>query len=138
MKNKEIIIDGVNVAGCCYAEPTPTTPKCSINEYIHCDGHNCYYKQLQHKSQECEELKKYKDVVNKLAGMQIILTNKDKMPELYENAKDLRIDRYKQALDKIEKILTNTYCLTNFTCKETAEMAKKLLTILNEVKDAKN
>lgn len=55
-------------------------------------------------TQECEELKKYKDAVNKLAGLQIILTNKDKMPELYKNAKDLKIDRYKQALEKIEII----------------------------------
>lgn len=115
------------------------------------DNPDCSYKQLKRKEQECKllkatlkdknfvavmeeneklkqecvELKKYKDVVNKLAGLQIILTNKDKMPELYENAKDLKIDSYKQALEKIEKIALR-YVEAQGRCE--------ILEIINEVK----
>lgn len=53
---------------------------------------------------ENEELKEYKAVVDELAGKQIILTNKDKMPKLYENAKDLKLNRYRKALEEIEEI----------------------------------
>lgn len=109
MTDKKIIIDGVDVVECkfrCYID------RCMANTCITTackDSPNCYYKQLQRKEQECEELKKYKDVVNKLAGMQIILTNKDKMPELYENAKDLKLDCYKQTLEKIEEFVEPIY-----------------------------
>lgn len=59
MADKEqIIIDGVNVKRCEFAEESATTPKCRINDYIHCDGYTCYYKQLQRKTAECEELQK--------------------------------------------------------------------------------
>ena len=54
MTDKErIIIDGVDVSGCGFVEKTVTTPKCTMNDYIHCDGHNCYFKQLARKTQEC-------------------------------------------------------------------------------------
>lgn len=137
MIDKEIIIDGVNVAGCkfrCYIDRcmahSCTTKYCK--EYS-----NCYYKQLQCKEQECEELRKYKDVVNKLAGLQIILTNKDKMPELYENAKDLKIDRYKQALEKIEEECEHyTNAPLNFEAIYAKSSMDEIIDILNEVKDA--
>ena len=58
MTDKQIIIDGVDVSGCPYAEPAYKTPKCRINYYIHCDGHNCHYKKWQRKEQECKDLKK--------------------------------------------------------------------------------
>ena len=57
MTDKQIIIDGCDVSGCKHAIPTTTTPKCGIKDWIHCDGLNCYYKQLKRKEQECEELK---------------------------------------------------------------------------------
>lgn len=127
--NKEVIIDGVNVAGCGAYMPDLGKYNCIAlcnNSSATCEGSpNCDYKQLQrtqaqynevvkqNKSLQTElqkakhefvELKKYKDVVNKLAGMQVILTNKDKMPELYNNAKDLKLDHYKHTLEKIEEI----------------------------------
>ncbi len=55
--NEPIIINGVDVSGCEFAEETPTTPKCRINGWIHCDGQNCHYKQRQRKAEECEKLK---------------------------------------------------------------------------------
>lgn len=59
---------------------------------------------LSRKEQECEELKKYKDVVDKLAGMQVILTNEEKMPMLYENAKDLKLKQLSKTLTEIKEI----------------------------------
>ena len=52
------IIDGVDVSGCEFAEESATTPKCQINGYIHCDGYNCRYKQLQRKIKQNDELTK--------------------------------------------------------------------------------
>ena len=91
-----------------------------------CSKHpNCYYKQLQRKEQECEEykaqtkkyladyyeenkkceeLKKYKKAVDKLAGMQVILTNEEKMPMLYENTKDLKLKQLSKILTDIKEI----------------------------------
>lgn len=76
---------------------------------------------------KCEELKKYKDVVNNLAGMQIILTNKDKMPELYENVKDLKLEEYKQALEPFE----DDY-FKDLDTKTIAELAKKSIRLTTE------
>lgn len=63
MTDKQIIIDGVDVSGCLFftqyafctaqLEILGGSGKCSVN------NQNCYYKQLKHKEQECEELKKY-------------------------------------------------------------------------------
>ena len=66
MTDKQIIIDEIDVSGCKYMAIAPITPKCSINDWTHCDGQNCYYKQLKHKEQECEELKKWKETVVEL------------------------------------------------------------------------
>ena len=52
------------------------------------------YEQLDQLKAENENLKKYKEVVDKLAGMQVILTNEEKMPMLYENAKDLKLKQF--------------------------------------------
>ena len=62
MTDKQIIIDGVDVSGCCCIEngyclwikkyyETGLTPKCEQVK-------DCYYKQLKAKEQECERLKK--------------------------------------------------------------------------------
>ena len=62
---KEIMINGVNVAGCEYFD-NPTLGYCKIgllaNDGTHiceCEP-DCYFKQLQRKEQECERLKKIK------------------------------------------------------------------------------
>ena len=67
MTDKQIIIDGVDVSGCKYWKGY-----CRIASLCDYPGHlcevtpNCYYKQLKHKEQECEELKaeakKQKDI----------------------------------------------------------------------------
>lgn len=72
MVDKQIIIDGVDVSGCSLYEDNPKyrmwgTCDCmrtmidqsGYDELAgaECKGHNCYYKQLKRKEQECERLK---------------------------------------------------------------------------------
>ena len=60
--SEEIIIDGVNVAGCPdLKQYNDTEGNLMCMEYIDggCEGHNCYYKQLQRLKVENEELKEY-------------------------------------------------------------------------------
>ena len=64
MTDKQIIIDGVDVADCEHINACDKKMKCVIlqddvcetNPY--CEGFNCYYKQLKRKEQECEVLRK--------------------------------------------------------------------------------
>ncbi len=149
MTDKEIIIDGVDVSGCGFFHPECGDYSCHIalafpdeytdaeNTYFKCEQNpECYYKQLQTLKAENEELRKYKDVVDKLAGMQIILTNKEKMPILYENAKDLKISSYKQTLEMVEKIATDLRTRRDYHSPDEVNAdIDKILTITNEVKD---
>ena len=55
MTDKQIIIDGVNVAGCIRLQDDEIS--CDLGG--ECRGwENCYYKQLKRKEQKCEELEK--------------------------------------------------------------------------------
>ena len=64
MTDKQIIIDGVDVADCEHLNACNKKMKCVILQDDvceidpYCEGCNCYYKQLKRKEQECEELKK--------------------------------------------------------------------------------
>lgn len=156
MTDKEIIIDGVNVAKCGYIYfeiyedfgNKEEVARCSIGNAFNnnrCENENCYFKQLQRKSQECEKINLINERLVKEKydlNLQIdklhqeceeLKNNVEESLKIYDLVSQNKC--YKQALEKIEEILTNTYCLTNFTCKETAEMAKKILTIINEVKN---
>lgn len=126
MTDKEIIIDGVNVAGCSYSyfeiyedlENKREVVRCSIGNAFNnkrCENENCDYKQLRRKEQECEELKNNLHIAN---------TNHE--------AAEQECDRYKQALEKIEEIFKNDadgdYDFIKF----------KIFNIINEVKDETN
>lgn len=111
MTDKQIKIDKIDISKCEF---------CEDSEYCHIysgtanfkwlceENEDCQIKnlllQLKAKEQECEELKKYKKVVNKLAGMQVMLTNEEKMPMLYENAKDLKLKQLSKTLIEIKEI----------------------------------
>lgn len=57
---EEIIIDGVNVAGC---EQRFGDNKCALLDQYFCENNpDCFYKQLKRLQQENAELKAYKDV----------------------------------------------------------------------------
>ena len=132
---------------CGYYDPYLSNGDCIIqglgtnDSILYCwckDNPNCYYKQLQTLKTENEELRKYKDVVDKLAGMQIILTNKEKMPILYENAKDLKISSYKQALEKIEETATDLRTRRDYHSPDEVNAdIDKILNIINEVTSEK-
>lgn len=63
------------MSGCEFAEESATTPKCQINGYIHCDGCNCYYKQLQRKATENRKLECVLDEIEEMVQT-IMETNK--------------------------------------------------------------
>ena len=90
---EEIIVDGVNVAGCqCFENDkclwskkyyeSNLTPNCE-------EVKDCYYKQLQRLKQENENLKK-----------------EVKQIRTYE---ELKLKKYKQALEEIREIVTGNY-----------------------------
>jgi hypothetical protein len=93
MTDKEIIIDGVDVAGCKYFNRFRSI---CHNKNLCCDcekNQDCYYKQLKRKEQECEELKSESFTREELIGIQ----EKD-------------IDRYRKALEEIEKYTREQFC----------------------------
>ena len=110
--NKEqLMIDGVNVDGCKY-----------LNTFSDCDGYHyycdladdikneyceyykdCYFKQLARKTQECEELEEL-----------LKLRTNDRIDKL-ERAiirRNAKIDRYRKALEEIEKEVHDEMCDT--------------------------
>lgn len=93
MTDKEIIIDGVNVAECKYHSSTPSSELCYMKGNKCNDNPNCYYKQLKRKTQECEELKKkFKNLFG--------IDNEECWTVAFLNDENAR---YKQALKQIEK-----------------------------------
>lgn len=135
------------------------------------DCPDCYYKNWKRKEQEYEELKKehyelteevsidralfaeidqlkaeleeYKNVVNKLAGMQVILTNENGVPQLYDNVKDLRLKKLSQTITEIEEYLKPylfrggvepQWVEWQMAQREKEKMAKDILKILQKYK----
>ena len=132
MTDKQIIIDDVDVSKCNYFNNTDKSyceECCSEFGCAICnDRPNCYYKQLKCKEQECEELKQWKKGAENLFKAQI--DNTDKIT-----------NRYKQALDEIEKIVKYT-CSKRCTndCLGTRKHCGygQILDIINEVKEQTN
>lgn len=139
MGNKEVIIDGVNVAGCEFAEESATTPKCRINNYIHCDGYNCHYKQLQRLQAENEELEeKYNEYVkfHHYNNAEFEQERNSLIQEIqYKN-------RYNQALEKIKDYTRKQFCdncedigSTEYSCHCEYCDYQEYFDIINEVKE---
>lgn len=154
--NEQIMIDGVDVSGCADFITEMTVPdsyafvklknrcfqECKYDQtaeqdvYLPCrDNPNCYYKQLQRKEKECEEVSneieelnvKYETVVN--LAKKNADSNEYCLQELEKENAELKQDlkyaletyqfkdnflkvidaeriKYKQALEEIEKIVT--------------------------------
>lgn len=120
---KEIIIDGVNIAGCEHSYMVSNKPYCGIDSecvYNNCENYpDCYYKQLKRKEQENAELKRYKFLFEKAKEFK---EKTDKWAEkcLKENEdlkdtikrfvcqaecyKHKEADKYKQTLNAIKEI----------------------------------
>lgn len=81
MTDKEIIIDGVDVSQCVYRMKDEYNTCCCtstkenegeerITAYYGCKyNHNCHYKQLKRKEQECEKLKRVLAKISDIAEL---------------------------------------------------------------------
>ena len=166
MTDKEIIIDGVDVSGCCYAIlpknqcPAKIMPYAKETSCIACKEHNtklnfcknnpnCYFKQLQRKTAECEELKKEKAEIKKYFGIdsKTILERLEELQERRDELSEKNIS-YEQALDSIVatiKDLENENIVTfpDFSLKENCKIIMgqcnkgyvDILNIINKAKD---
>lgn len=161
MIDKEIIIDGVNVAECSYSyfeiyedlEKKREVVRCSIGSAFNnnrCQNENCYFKQLRRKEQE------YNDLISGMDFLQQKLAVKEQQCEELEetiNKLSQRVilpmpksevinltDRYKQALEKIKEYTIKQFCencenigSTEYTCHCEHCEYYEFLDIINEV-----
>lgn len=108
MDKEQIIINGVDVSGCILLDEWkhcdscntliktiyPNATKCHVEQDLRCETYpNCYYKQLDRKTAECEELKK----------KNVILQNRNQQLD----GATTEASRYRNALDEIKGMLDN-------------------------------
>ena len=102
MTDEQKIIDGVDVRGCEFCDwKGSNIPQCRIrlaSFETTCKGYNCYYKQLKHKEQECEELKSDLTDLSKTIDCknETILTFKEQLAQF--KAKN---DKYSLFIEKL-------------------------------------
>lgn len=124
MTDKEIIINGIDVSECAYLKLLDNgvydciagTQQCLKYRVCECN-HNCYFKQLKRKEQECEELK----------------FNEKKFRIDAARAK-MKASKYKQALDEIEKI-ADDYNRVGKTSQYYRDGFDEIQNIINKAKD---
>ena len=139
MTDKEIM-DDVDISECNYYDnglcmngDTGLVNTCFINQCS--DYKNCYYKQLQRKEQECEELKKWKNEVVRLWNRTCKCELLDEKNAICKETLKECIgivscrDRYKQALKKIEELVLIISQMEHSCATET------IFDIINEVKN---
>lgn len=134
MENKETIIDGVDVSGCCQYMPRYMEDY-DIDTLDYCrhyfkpckdvDVKYCYYKQLKRKEQECEELKKERDTLSVtrdklLDDLWVVEENLKDYTEHFNKASD-ELDQLKQTLTEIKEIaknMNNECFYDDFDCED--------------------
>ena len=134
MTDKQIISDGVDVAGCVRLQDDEIS--CDLGG--ECKGWgNCYYKQLKRKEQELEELQETIDdfitdnsSLYSYDGKQP--SNLDELQECMQSSMNEFV-KYKQALDRIEHICRNV-----LDDDYIRNLAFALLDIINKAKDGDN
>lgn len=137
MTDKEIIINGVDVSGCQFRD-TPYFSPCGGCK----NDDNCYYKQLQRKTKECEELKKQlmqKDEVDIFFNTPV--ENWSNNPcEICQYKNEYK--RYEQALEEIKKYTREQFCdncedinSTEYTCHCEHCEYQEYFEIINKAKD---
>ena len=133
MRDKQIIIDGVNITGCTWCDFEPDAePYCRINdgEDLACeDNPNCYFKQLARKTQECEELKE-----------RLVRTEEDLKYQCVD-CMNVKSDRYREALEEIEKqckCYGRSKYTQEFDREYGGELDTNILDIINKAKDKFN
>lgn len=98
MDSKEIIIDGVDISGCYFLNKGITNLLCTCPSEIDEDckyNSNCYFKQLQRKTAECEHWKHQAELGSDTT---------DRLSRQLEQ-KDKECSLYKQALDEINNYI---------------------------------
>ena len=119
MTDKEqIIIDGVDVSKCRYFRPGSALT-CSRMYGGACDNKYsnelCYFKQLAHKTRECEELKKQLDKQVKDSANRYSELNREWNNRCKKYADDLKsLNRYRTALEEIEGLAMNLRTRTDY------------------------
>ena len=106
----------------CWEEPNDLTD----TPVTDCKRHeNCYFKQLARKTQECKELENKIKKLRKNLALEIEIN-----------------DRYRKALEEIEKVINNILnsCLGRNTvsCRPAHNVCGDLINILNIISKAKN
>ena len=133
-EKEQIIIDGVDVAGCKYFNRFRSI---CHNKNLCCDcekNQDCYYKQLARKEQECEKLKSQMDedynyYTTELKTLRDIISNKEKR----NAALFLTSGRYRKALKEIEDI-SDDYNRVEKTSQYYRDGFEKILDIISKVK----
>ena len=107
----KIMIDGVDVSGCFYRSTNGLTN----HKEIYCreftrdckDNFNCYYKQLQRKTAECEELRtELKFKVEYIQEQREVIKDLEKklkiaieaLKDIYDKADEIYFDKYRTSL----------------------------------------
>ena len=126
MTDKQIMIDGVDISGCknfsCgKCEEENKIPK-TINHFTaDCRMYpNCYFKQLARKTQECEELKERLERIEEDLKYQCV------------DCMNVKSDRYRKALEEIEKIVSGNYEILDPLAKQ------QISSIVNKAKGEGN
>lgn len=140
MTDKEqIMIDGVDVSKCRYFRPGSALT-CSRMYGGACDNKYsnelCYFKQLAHKTRECEELKKQLDKQVKDSANRYSELNREWNNRCKKYADDLKsLNRYRKALEEIEGLATNLRTRTDYHSEE--EVNADIENILDIIRKAK-
>lgn len=113
MTDKKITSNGVDVSGCIYFKKNNKMSMCrACNSGVgspYCEYYkDCYYKQLKHKEQEYEELKKANDGI--LTTIRILAKNNIRLREILSEIKAIANDLFNmstsQCMTKLELILS--------------------------------
>lgn len=169
MTDKDIIIDGVDVSKCRHFLKDTKGPDYSTDEYVKgcceakgcyiecefigysiCRGDkDCYYKQLQRKTAECEKHEQVEEkLVNQIKTICDFINNRseifkgingdvNKIIIDYAEQKEQECEKYEQALDEIFNVLNTALMVKP---PKTYDFVKEsnILDIISKAKDGKN
>lgn len=137
MTDKEIIINGVDVSECeHYEDLNCFAYRDSCGYPLDCkDNPNCYYKQLKHKEQACEELSEYSvGFAKKCQKLELDVCHlKDKNYNLQRRLDQLKAENIKFTLDTKKLVAQYSAKLKQLkqTFAEIKEIAEEQIPYLN-------
>ena len=125
MTDKEIIIDGVDVSRCSNYDHDSYF-ECK-DGCCHCDEiPNCYFKQLKHKEQECEELhNRTASIIYNLTGGRLSYSTYtlEGCEDAYRDQLSIDVERATKELEEENEILKSE----NFTFEELIKTQEELI-----------